>query len=77
MPAPILSGETTSRVLAFVGDYTAARGYPPSLREIGDAVGLRSTSAVHRHLRLLAKAGRIERTPNVSRGLRIVEPVAA
>ena len=45
-------------------DYIAAciqtQGYPPSVREIGEAVGLRSPSTVHFHLKKLADAGAIE-----------------
>lgn len=54
-------------------DYIAAfiqdRGYPPSVREIGDAVGLKSPSTVHFHLKHLEEAGVIEKAANKGRAL--------
>ncbi|HET8777563.1 MAG TPA: transcriptional repressor LexA, partial [Candidatus Limnocylindria bacterium] len=47
------------------------RGYPPSVREIADAVGLASTSAVHHHLIALEREGLIERGGKHSRALRL------
>ncbi|MDE3113918.1 MAG: repressor LexA, partial [Chloroflexota bacterium] len=38
------------RILAFIRETASERGYPPSVREIAEAVGLASTSAVHHHL---------------------------
>lgn len=43
-------------------DYVAACDYSPSIREIGDAVGLRSSSTVHSHLAILRKQGRLAKS---------------
>jgi SOS-response transcriptional repressor LexA len=48
-------------VLAFVRTSTADNGYPPSLREIGDAVGLSSVNSVHHQLRALERKGFLRR----------------
>ena len=47
-------------------------GVPPSIREIGAAVGLKSTSTVHAHLQALEKAGYILRDPLLKRAIRIL-----
>ena len=49
---------------------TRERGYPPTVREIGDAVGLKSSSTVHFHLGVLQKAGLIERDRALTRAIR-------
>ena len=49
------------------------RGYPPSVREIGEAVGLRSPSTVHSHLNSLVKAGVLKRDPTKPRAIMIVD----
>jgi repressor LexA len=51
-------------ILDFISTQTEQRGYPPSVREIGDAVGLTSPSTVHTHLNTLEKLGYIRRDPN-------------
>jgi repressor LexA len=51
----------------------AERGFPPSVREIADAVGLASTSAVHHHLMALEREGLLERGLRSSRALRLTE----
>ena len=43
-------GDTQERILAYIESVIRTRGYAPSVREIGEAVGLRSTSTVHGHL---------------------------
>ncbi len=48
-----------------------ARGYPPSIRELGEAVGLASTSSVHRHVRILEQRGLVERRDGAHRTLRV------
>ena len=47
------------RIYDFIQDFTARHGYPPSVREIGAAVGLKSPSTVHFHLKGLEEAGMI------------------
>ena len=61
-------------------DYIAAaiqeQGYPPSVREIGSAVGLRSPSTVHFHLKHMAAAGVITKGAGKGRAITLVEPPA-
>jgi repressor LexA len=56
-------------ILATVRD----RGYPPSVREIGDAVGLSSPSTVHSHLSALTKAGYLRRDPSKPRAIEVID----
>jgi repressor LexA len=64
--------ERRQRILDCIAQTVAERGYPPSVREIADAVGLASTSAVHHHLIALERDGLLERGGNHSRALRVV-----
>jgi repressor LexA len=59
-------------ILKYIEDYVDERGYPPSIREIGDKVGISSTSVVDYNLRVLEREGRIRRDREVSRGLELV-----
>lgn len=52
---------TQERILAYIQSAIKERGYAPSVREIGEAVGLSSTSTVHGHLRRLEKRGLLRR----------------
>jgi repressor LexA len=63
--------ERRQRIIEFISRTVAERGYPPSVREIADAVGLASTSAVHHHLVALERAGQLERGSRSSRALRL------
>ena len=56
-------------------DFTSQKGYPPTVREICKAVGLKSTSSVHGHLKQLEKEGLIKRDPTKPRALEIVDSV--
>src|SRR5436190_16641650 len=60
------------RILDFVAKYTGEHGYPPSIREIGQAVGITSTSVVDYNLKALERSGLIRRDKEVSRGLGLV-----
>ena len=62
-----------SEIYEFLKTYTEAKGYPPSVREICEAVSLRSTSTVHGHLKRLEKKGMIKRDPSKPRALEIAE----
>ena len=64
----------------FLTDYVDAHGYPPTVREIGEEVGLASPSTVHAHLANLERAGLIKRDPTKPRALELrrdPKPVAA
>ncbi|MBU5455870.1 transcriptional repressor LexA [Caproiciproducens sp. MSJ-32] len=60
-------------IYEFLKIFTEAKGYPPSVREICEAVNLKSTSTVHGHLRRLEKKGLIKRDPTKPRALEIIE----
>ena len=62
-----------ARILTFIEDHTADFGFPPSIRAIGKAVGLASTSSVHHHLLQLEQAGRITREHGVARAIRVAK----
>ena len=55
------NGNTQERILYYIQSTIETRGYPPSVREIGEAVGLKSTSTVHGHLMRLEKKGLLHR----------------
>jgi hypothetical protein len=59
-------------IVAFIGEHQRSRGYPPSVREIGDAFGWSSASTTHHHLRSLHRQGRLIWQPNGKRTLRVV-----
>jgi len=58
------------RILEVIQEFTAERGYPPSVREIGERVGLSSSSTIHSHLKSLERQGLISRDPTKPRALR-------
>lgn len=62
-----------AEIYEFLKSYTENKGYPPSVREICEAVSLSSTSTVHGHLRRLEKKGMIKRDPTKPRALEIAE----
>ena len=59
-------------IWAFLVDYVDSHGYPPTVREIGEAVGLASPSTVHAHLANLERAGLLRRDPTKPRALELV-----
>lgn len=63
--------ERRQKILECIARTVEERGYPPSVREIADAVGLASTSAVHHHLIALERDGLLERGIHSSRALRL------
>jgi repressor LexA len=58
-------------ILEFIEAQMQERGYPPSVREIGEAVGLTSTSTVHAHLGTLQKLGYLRRDPTKPRAIQV------
>ncbi|MCE5241012.1 transcriptional repressor LexA [bacterium] len=69
MPSDDLSPRR-QQILDCIVSTTRDRGYPPTVREIGQAVGLTSSSSVHFHLRALEKTGYLERDGSLTRALR-------
>lgn len=70
----ILAKRTENRqleVLKFIHERVNAKGYPPTVREIGEAVQLSSTSTVHGHLSRLEKKGLIQRDPTKPRAIEL------
>ena len=61
------------QILDLIKVRIADRGYPPTVREIGEAVGLASPSSVHAQISALVKAGRLRRDPSKPRALVVVE----
>jgi len=59
-------------IFDYIGKYAAKTGYPPTVREIGKAVGLHSSSTVHAHLANLAKAGVLRRDPSKPRAIEVL-----
>lgn len=60
-------------ILDFIKNELRKKGYPPSVREIGDAVGLMSSSTVHGHLQTLEEKGYIRRDPTKPRAIEILD----
>ena len=76
---PLLTARQ-QEIWQFLADYVDEHGYPPTVREIGDAVGLASPSTVHAHLANLERAGLLRRDPTKPRALELValvRPAAA
>lgn len=63
-----LSGKRR-QILEFIAEQVRERGYPPSVREIGEAVGLTSSSTVHTHLQVLQREGYLRRDPTKPRAI--------
>lgn len=64
------------RMIEFISEFSSENGYPPSIREIGAAVGISSTSVVNYNLNRLVEEGYLNRDQNVSRGIRLTEKLA-
>lgn len=82
MPAETTLTARQQEIWQFLVTYVDARGYPPTVREIGEEVGLASPSTVHAHLANLERVGLIRRDPTKPRAIeltghrRVVEPAA-
>lgn len=64
------------RIVEFIGRTVRERGYPPTVREIGDAVGLTSSSSVHAQLANLERMGLLTKDPTKPRAMALAEPKA-
>jgi repressor LexA len=64
-------------IFDFIKRYSAKYGYPPTVRDIGKAVGLASSSTVHAHLANLEKIGLLRRDPTKPRALELMDRAAA
>jgi repressor LexA len=66
-----MATDRNHEVYDFVRAYTARHGYAPKLREIGQALGIRSRGVVHRHLRALEAEGLVTIKPDIARGVHL------
>ena len=66
--------ERQQQILDLILATVERRGYPPSVREIGEAVGLSSPSTVHSHLSALVEHGHLRRDPSKPRAIEVVDP---
>jgi repressor LexA len=64
-------GGKRRQILEFIAQEIRERGYPPSVREIGEAVGLTSSSTVHTHLQVLQREGYLQRDPTKPRAISV------
>ena len=69
--------EQQQTVLTFIGRFVQEHGFPPTLREIGDAIGLVNVTAVRGHLAALEKKGYITKAPDKARSIQLVRPPSA
>jgi repressor LexA len=69
--------ERQKGIIEYIKTFQRDSGYPPTIRQIGEAVGISSTSVVNYNLNKLEKDGYLTRDLKVSRGLRLVETVEA
>src|SRR5256714_5433610 len=63
-------------IFEFIKKYSAQHGYPPTVRDIGKAIGLTSSSTVHAHLANLEKLGLLRRDPTKPRALELLRETA-
>jgi len=64
-----MSNERASAILDFIQGFSRERGFPPTIREIGEAFDIASTNGVRYYLGLLEKQGHIRRNSKISRGI--------
>src|SRR5207237_9641155 len=65
--------ERQEKILSFIKKSIIDQGYPPTIREIGEHFGIRSTNGVNDHLKALERKGYLERGELKSRALRVIE----
>lgn len=68
-------GDRHHKIMEFLGQFQEQNGYSPSIREIGENIGVNSTSLVDYYLRQLVDKGYIERDQHISRSIRIIKPL--
>jgi repressor LexA len=61
--------ERAGKILAFIQRFTRDHGFPPTIREIGEAFGISSTNGVRYYLTMLEKSGHLKRSGRISRGI--------
>lgn len=66
-------GEKRTQILDFILKYSSENGFPPSIREICDAVGLKSPSTVHSHIKILKENGYLDDNGGKKRGLSLTK----
>lgn len=76
MPSAAELSSRQQRMLAMIREFMLEYGYPPTIRQIGEAVGISSTSVVSYNLKVLQDKGLLRRDKEVSRGLRLAEEEA-
>ena len=76
MPGMVGLTKRQAQTLDFIRQSIEERGYPPTLREIGESMGIRSTNGVNDHLRALERKGYLRREDMKSRALRLVSQEA-
>ena len=69
--------DKAEKIVAFVRQFSAQNGYPPSIREIGEAVGLRSTASVSYHLQQLQEKGLLQNSAGKGRKRAVISSVKA
>lgn len=73
MPQSSVLSSRQERILAMIREFTAEFGYPPTIRQIGKAVDISSTSVVSYNLNILQRKGLLTRASEISRGLRLMD----
>ena len=71
-----MPNERAGKILAFIQRFARENGYPPTIREIGEAFGISSTNGVRYYLNLLEKGGHLKRSGRISRGIGPTTPLA-
>ena len=69
-----MMNDRSREILGFIQTFTRERGFPPTIREIGEAFGISSTNGVRYHLSVLEKAGHLKRSGKISRGIESLGP---
>lgn len=67
------NGSRDRRVIRFIAEHIKETGWPPSIREIQEKFGFKSTSTVTYYVNRLIEGGYVEREPGIARGLKITE----